>query len=64
MNKSCLIDQSKNKYGLDPLQVDLALSKIMASNKYFRHKSSTYGSSFDMMKKYGFAYRVADKHIL
>ncbi|HEY4552384.1 MAG TPA: CAP domain-containing protein, partial [Bacillaceae bacterium] len=56
--------------GLAPLKVDLELSKVareksrdMSVNKYFDHNSPTYGSPFDMMKKFGITYRSAGENI-
>ena len=35
----------------------------MAKNGYFSHNSPTYGSAFDMMKKYGISYISAGENI-
>ena len=35
----------------------------MAKKGYFSHTSPTYGSAFDMMKKYGVSYRTAGENI-
>ena len=35
----------------------------MHDNKYFSHTSPTYGSPFDMMKKFGIQYRSAAENI-
>jgi uncharacterized YkwD family protein len=65
-----LTNKERAKYGLPPLQVDLALSKVareksrdMAVNNYFSHTSPTYGSPFDMMKKFGISYTAAGENI-
>lgn len=63
-------NQERAKNGLPALKVDLALSKMaheksrdMSANGYFSHTSPTYGSPFDMMKKYGISYRYAGENI-
>ena len=38
-------------------------SRDMSANNYFSHTSPTYGSPFDMMKKYGITYRYAGENI-
>lgn len=65
-----LTNQERAKNGLPALMVDLTLSKMareksrdMSTNGYFSHTSPTYGSPFDMMKKYGISYRYAGENI-
>lgn len=65
-----LTNQERAKKGLPALKVDLTLSKMaheksrdMSANGYFSHTSPTYGSPFDMMKKYGISYRYAGENI-
>ena len=65
-----LTNQERAENGLPALKVDLALSKMaheksrdMSANGYFSHTSPTYGSPFDMMKKYGITYRSAGENI-
>ncbi|MBS4199422.1 sporulation protein [Bacillus sp. FJAT-49732] len=65
-----LTNQERAKYGLSPLKVDIELSKVareksrdMSVNHYFDHTSPTYGSPFDMMKKFGITYRSAGENI-
>jgi uncharacterized YkwD family protein len=65
-----LTNKERAKYGLPPLKVDLALSKVareksrdMAVNHYFSHNSPTYGSPFEMMKKFGISYTAAGENI-
>lgn len=65
-----LTNQERAKNGLAALKVDLTLSKMareksrdMSANGYFSHTSPTYGSPFDMMKKYGISYRYAGENI-
>ncbi|MEH7072920.1 CAP domain-containing protein [Neobacillus drentensis] len=65
-----LTNQERAKNGLPALKVDTTLSKMaheksrdMSVNGYFSHTSPTYGSPFDMMKKYGISYRYAGENI-
>lgn len=65
-----LTNQERSKQGLKPLTLDTALSKVakdksrdMQQKGYFSHTSPTYGSPFDMMKKYGVQYRSAGENI-
>ncbi|MGG3468734.1 CAP domain-containing protein [Neobacillus pocheonensis] len=65
-----LTNQERAKNGLSALKVDLNLSKMaheksrdMSANGYFSHTSPTYGSPFDMMKKYGITYHYAGENI-
>lgn len=65
-----LTNQERAKNGLSALKVDPALSKVareksldMQRNNYFSHTSPTYGSPFDMMKKFGISYRAAGENI-
>ncbi|MBT2729870.1 sporulation protein [Bacillus sp. ISL-75] len=65
-----LTNQERAKNGLPTLKVDVTLSKMaheksrdMSANGYFSHTSPTYGSPFDMMKKYGITYRYAGENI-
>ncbi|HEY3368866.1 MAG TPA: CAP domain-containing protein [Symbiobacteriaceae bacterium] len=64
------VNGERAKAGLAPLQADPALTKVarlksqdMAANHYFSHQSPTYGSPFDMMKKFGITYRTAGENI-
>jgi len=65
-----LTNQERAKNGLPALKVDTTLSKMaheksrdMSANNYFSHTSPTYGSPFDMMKKYGISYSSAGENI-
>ncbi|GLH62210.1 CAP domain-containing protein [Parageobacillus sp. G301] len=65
-----LTNKERAKYGLPALKVDLALSKVareksrdMAVNHYFSHNSPTYGSPFEMMRKFGISYTAAGENI-
>lgn len=65
-----LTNAERAKAGLKALQIDATLSKSaheksrdMSVNGYFSHTSPTYGSPFDMMKKYGITYKSAGENI-
>ncbi|WP_335342431.1 CAP domain-containing protein [Polycladomyces zharkentensis] len=65
-----LTNKERAKYGLPALKVDPKLSKMardkardMHDNHYFDHNSPTYGSPFDMMKRYGIQYKTAGENI-
>jgi uncharacterized YkwD family protein len=65
-----LTNQQRAKSGLPALKVDLSLSKVarekssdMQKNNYFSHTSPSYGSPFDMMKKFGITYKTAGENI-
>ncbi len=65
-----IVNQERAKAGLQALKLDSRLSSMakdkavdMAKNNYFDHTSPTYGSPFDMMKKYGISYNYAGENI-
>ena len=65
-----LTNSKRKAAGLGSLTLDSQLSKLarmkaedMAKKGYFSHTSPTYGSAFDMMKKYGVFYRTAGENI-
>jgi len=65
-----LVNKERAKAGLGPVQLDGALSNValakatdMSNNNYFDHTSPTYGSPFDMMKKYGISFMTAGENI-
>jgi len=65
-----LINEQRTKAGLPKLSTDATLFKVarlkvqdMVKNSYFSHSSPTYGSPFQMMKKYGVSYKVAGENI-
>ena len=65
-----LVNQERAKVGLAPLKENLQLSNVaklksedMATKNYFSHTSPTYGSPFDMMKKFGITYSAAGENI-
>ncbi len=65
-----LVNAERAKAGLKPLKMNTELSKVatlksqdMAKNNYFSHTSPTYGSPFDMMKKFGISYKTAGENI-
>jgi uncharacterized YkwD family protein len=65
-----LTNQERAKIGVPALNLDVELSKVareksrdMQAKGYFDHNSPTYGSPFDMMKKFGVSYRTAGENI-
>ena len=65
-----LVNKERVRYGLEPLSVNVELSNVarlksqdMKDKKYFSHNSPTYGSPFDMMKKFGISYKTAGENI-
>lgn len=65
-----LVNQERAKQGLKPLTGHTQLgnmawtkAKDMSQNGYFDHTSPTYGSPFEMMKKFGISYRYAGENI-
>ena len=65
-----LVNKERASNGLQSLASDSQLAKLaqmkaedMAKNGYFSHTSPTYGSAFDMMKKYGVSYKTAGENI-
>jgi len=65
-----LINQERSKAGVGPLKIDSKLQKMaqaksdeMVAKSYFSHTSQTYGSPFDMMKKFGISYTSAGENI-
>ena len=65
-----LINQQRTKNGLSALKIDNELQRVarikaqdMVDNNYFSHTSPTYGSPFDMMKKFGISYKTAGENI-
>lgn len=55
---------------MEPLKIDKRLEKTatlksedMRDLQYFSHTSPTYGSPFDMMRKYGISYYYAGENI-
>jgi len=65
-----LVNQERAKQGLAPLKENVKLSSVakiksgdMVANNYFDHTSPTYGSPFDMMKKFGITYTAAGENI-
>ncbi|WP_446897350.1 CAP domain-containing protein [Clostridium sp. LBM24168] len=65
-----LVNAERSKNGLAPLKANAELSKVasvkaqdMIDKNYFSHTSPTYGSPFDMMKKFGISYTAAGENI-
>ena len=65
-----LINEQRKKNGLSSLKIDSEVQRVarikaqdMVDNNYFSHTSPTYGSPFDMMKKFGISYKTAGENI-
>lgn len=65
-----LVNQERAKQGLKALVFSPQLNNIatmkakdMADNGYFDHTSPTYGSPFDMLKRFGVKYSAAGENI-
>ncbi|MCR1390034.1 CAP domain-containing protein [Clostridioides difficile] len=65
-----LVNVERAKAGLNPLTLDSSISNVatkksqdMIDNNYFSHNSPTYGSPFDMLKKFGVSYKTAGENI-
>lgn len=65
-----LVNIERSKKGLKPLQIDEKVSFVadkksqdMKDKGYFDHQSPTYGSPFDMLKKFGVKYSAAGENI-
>ena len=65
-----LINAKRTANGLQALKIDDELQNVarikakdMVDNNYFSHTSPTYGSPFDMIKKFGISYKTAGENI-
>lgn len=65
-----LVNQEREKAGLAALQVDVELARVariksedMIQQNYFSHQSPTYGSPFEMMRKFAIRYTAAAENI-
>jgi uncharacterized YkwD family protein len=65
-----LINSERAKVGLAPLKADVKVQEVaqvkagdMAKNNYFSHTSPTYGSPFDMLRKFGVTFSAAAENI-
>lgn len=65
-----LCNAERQKNALKALKSNMDLTKLarlksddMVKNNYFDHQSPTYGSPFDMLKKYGVSYMYAGENI-
>ena len=65
-----LINAKRTAARLSALKVDAELQNVarakaedMVKNNYFSHTSPTYGSPFDMMKRFGVSYKTAGENI-
>ncbi|HZK25592.1 MAG TPA: CAP domain-containing protein [Oscillospiraceae bacterium] len=64
------INRERTLRGLQPLTINYQLvklarlkSKDMAENRYFAHRSPTYGSAYDMMRNNGIRYSYAGENL-
>lgn len=65
-----LVNAERAKQGLAPLSLNSRLSDVareksrdMQANGYFSHTSPTYGSPFDMLRRFGISYNTAGENI-
>ncbi|WZL74161.1 CAP domain-containing protein [Clostridiaceae bacterium 35-E11] len=65
-----LLNGERTKNGLNPLKADMEITKVarlksqdMIDKNYFSHNSPTYGSPFDMLKKFGVSYIYAGENL-
>lgn len=65
-----LVNSERTKAGLSPLEMDSQVANVariksedMRDKNYFSHTSPTYGSPFDMLKKFNVTYRSAGENI-
>jgi|GEM_PF-329027 len=65
-----LANQERSSAGAGRLQSDSSLVKLarlkaqdMVDNRYFDHNSPTYGSPFDMLKRFGISYSYAGENL-
>ena len=65
-----LINTQRTNNGLSTLKIDSEVQNVarikakdIAENNYFSHTSPTYGSPFDMLKKFGISYKSAGENI-
>lgn len=65
-----LVNKERAKVGLKPLKIDEEVSKVaklksedMKNKNYFNHTSPTYGTPFDMLKKFNIKYKRAGENI-
>lgn len=65
-----LVNQERTKHGLKPLTINWEVARVaryksneMRDRNYFSHTSPTYGSPFDMLKKFSITYKTAGENI-
>ncbi len=65
-----LVNVERSKKGLPPLTLNWEVSRVarmksqdFINKHYFDHQSPTYGSPFEMMKKFGIRYTAAGENI-
>lgn len=65
-----MVNNARKNAGAGVLEYDENLAKVardkaadMVKNNYFSHQSPTYGSPFEMMRKYGVTFKAAGENI-
>jgi uncharacterized YkwD family protein len=65
-----LVNRERQRHGLRPYRIDPDLVRVarvkardMVDNNYFSHRSPTYGSPFEMMRRFGVTYRYAGENL-
>ena len=65
-----LVNQERRKNNIPELKLDWEISRVaryksqdMCEKNYFNHNSPTYGSPFDMLKKFNISYQTAGENI-
>jgi uncharacterized YkwD family protein len=65
-----LVNGERVKHGLKPLIVDMEVTRVariksrdLIDNNYFAHQSPTYGSPFDMLRRFGVNFRMAGENL-
>ena len=65
-----LINKQRTNNGLQPLKEDAEVQNVarikaqdMVSSNYFAHESPTYGTPFQMLKKFNISYKTAGENI-
>jgi len=65
-----LVNEERVQRGLEPLELDPDLVRVarlksrdIVDNGYFDHTSPTYGSPFEMMERFGIAFRAAGENL-
>lgn len=65
-----LVNRERARNGLNPLKANWQVARVarfksedMARNNYFSHNSPTYGSPFDMLRRFGIRFSSAGENI-